>query len=107
MERTFQKNPLKKRTVPVADSDRINQLAEPKHRVNLDEEFSRELIEKKPHIKYKASKRIQSLAKPKHVVPKKIDRDPTSDLSKSITKVSPSALTYQASRRIMELARPK
>ncbi|XP_076250189.1 uncharacterized protein LOC143190024 [Rhynchophorus ferrugineus] len=89
------------------NKEHLAELAKPKRRISLEEEADINRSRKKPSSKYKASKRIQNLAQPKHVVQKKIDRQPSDDETRTGTSVRSSALTYRPTQRIVELARPK
>ncbi|CAH1119373.1 unnamed protein product [Phaedon cochleariae] len=85
-------------------SENLSSLAEPKKRpiVNMDDSHWKV---KNSTLKYKATKRIRSLARPKAVTPK--CRELVGTANTSISSVSPSALKYQPTSRIIELARPK
>ncbi|XP_050307146.1 uncharacterized protein LOC126743913 [Anthonomus grandis grandis] len=103
--RTKPKERLSKSIAPTHLSEHIARLAVPKMSRSIPEE---EVVKvKKSAMKYKATKRIQNLAKPKRVNPKKTEASRVDPLTQSITSVSPSALNYKPTRRILELAQPK
>ncbi|ENN76365.1 hypothetical protein YQE_07114, partial [Dendroctonus ponderosae] len=88
-------------------SDHLAKLAEPKKNITALEEAASKKGVKPSAMKYRATKRILSLSKPKRVTVKKIDQNPIDPLTQSITSVSPSALMYKPTKRILELAQPK
>lgn len=88
-------------------SDHLTQLAEPKKNIGARQEDVSGKGVKQSAMKYRPTRRILSLSKPKHVTVKKIDQIPVDPLTQSITSVSPSALMYKPTRRILELAQPK
>lgn len=95
------------RAVSARLREHVDRLAEPKKNRSVPQEEPTEKAAKKSALKYKATKRILMLAKPKYVTTKKIDREVMDPVTTSINSVSPSALLYKPTKRILELAQPK
>ncbi|KAL1494866.1 hypothetical protein ABEB36_010384 [Hypothenemus hampei] len=105
--RTTTKIETAKWTTMKRPSDHIIRLAQPKKNFPVTQGDGTQKPGKKSTIKYKLSKRILNLAKPKYVNTKKLGQTPVDPLTESITTVSPSALLYKPTKRILELAQPK
>ncbi|XP_018568421.1 uncharacterized protein LOC108908772 [Anoplophora glabripennis] len=102
--RKKQRKNVKTKNIPVEDDiESISRLASPKRR--YEQPGNQTVKVSKSALKYKASKRIQSLAKPKTIIPK---GSRTMSLQDSFqSTVSAKALSYVPTPRILELARPK